>query len=270
MSSMTASSGAALTWQLNGTRAQFCIDGWTGSVDLELPMRGATLSDGAAIRPGDLDVLGIEVAHAPGRPGKLIDAYVRDADLIAVYAEQSAQPLGVQVYWSLARCELLGTSGLQIDLLASIQTQQLDVPARAVSSSRLTAREAWGTADPNWQSPRALSELTEGRSAELLPGREVPCLLAAIGTAAGGDGSTKPNSGCSYAEAMPPSDFVGSKVSVADGRMAVQHRLLDEIMEKGVIRRLRVRGACWRQPPNFALAAAMYHQFLTAQPRLTT
>ncbi len=261
---MTAPISSVATWRLSATRAEFQLDSWSGSVDLAHPERGVAVQERATIRPHGAHVLGVEVDQSGTTLGTPIDAYVREADLVARYAESKSFPFGVQTYWSLARREISGASALQIDLLISIQTSQLDVRARVGSRSKVAAAAAWYVASANAAtSPTNAVSIPTGTSG-LRDGLPAMWILSALtppdGHAAAG----------SYLEATPPTDFLGADLDSVDGALAVRRQLLDEIMEKGVIRRLACRGIFVRGPIEPEVAHGLYQELIHEKPRLTT
>jgi hypothetical protein len=74
----------------------------------------------------------------------------------------------------------------------------------------------------------------------------------------------------SYIEATPPTDFLSAELGLTEGSLAIRRQLLDEIMEKGVIRRLSCRGIFVRGPVGPKVAQTLYQELVHEKPRLTT
>jgi hypothetical protein len=110
------------------------------------------------------------------------------------------------------------------------------------------------------------------RGAVLSSDECVPCIMVDFA----GQGASQAKSGArTYVEAVQPSDFLGTEITSTEialpgDRMSVRHRLLDEVMEKGVIRRLRARGWLSDAPISPGLPAEMCRQFLAEKLPLTT
>ena len=207
-------------------------------------------------------MLGVEVGKPTAALGVPVDAYVRDADLVAVYAESSEFPFGVQIYWSLANS---GVSAdlLRIDVMVSIQTQWLDVRAHVETTSTLTATAAWHCADTPADGLAKFVTVPVGAS-RIDAARHEPWIVAEL---------VRPNgaaASASYFEAAMPSDFLGADLELSGKAFLIRRELLDETMEKGVIRRLRCCGIFAREVIQSQVAVQLADEFLGEKPRLTT
>lgn len=261
---MTAPLSSAVLWRLNTNRAEFQLDSWTGSVDLTRPERGVEVNESSTIRPSGAQVLGIEVGQHAALLGTPVDVYVRDADLVARYAESANFPFGIQTYWSLATREISGGSALQIDLLISIQTPQLGVHARVGCSSRIAISAAWQGALENTAAQSRGAELIAASTSRLLGEQGAPWILSEL--ARPGEQAAVG----SYFEATLPNDFLGADLELSAGSLAIRRQMLDETMEKGVIRRLSCRGIFVLGPVGPEVARTLFEELFSEKPRLTT
>jgi hypothetical protein len=161
--------------------------------------------------------------------GEASDAYVRGEDLVVTYRETPERPYSVQVYWSAAA----GEGGeLILDATVSIQTRAWEAYPRVTVTSKLAGAEA----DPGVEEGIAL----------LRP----------------------PGVDWTYAETALPEDFV----LVDRGRSAGGTNVwtfADQFMERGVIRRRRVRGAFLPRGADLASAQRVAVAFRADEPPLT-
>jgi hypothetical protein len=72
-----------------------------------------------------------------------------------------------------------------------------------------------------------------------------------------------------YVEATPPEDFALAAGHAANGVETLVWRWGDQFMERGVIRRLRVRGAFAPPASDAAIADRLQAELLAEQPPLT-
>lgn len=190
-------------WSLQANEATFTSADFSASISLLKPGRGVT---NISYRgdPTEGLVLGISPSeHKIEGSEEIADAYVRGSDLVVTYAQTEARPFALQIYW---RVNLVGERVVQLDGIVSLQTCLLE------SFPLITAR----TELP--------SEITDGMPA---------------GTLLRG-GSTA----WSYAELVQPEDR-GESPDIDSSnrdRVAIHHQLGGQFLEKGVIRRLRLRG----------------------------
>jgi hypothetical protein len=161
--------------------------------------------------------------------GDASDAYVRCEDLVVTYRETPERPFSVQVYWSSAA----GKSGVVIlDATVSIQTRAWEAYPRVTVASTLTGAEV-------------VSYVEDGVS-----------LLRPSGAK------------WTYAEAALPEDF--TLVSAADWASAgAAWSFADQFMERGVIRRRRVRGAFVPRDGDLDAARRLLAALGADQPPLT-
>lgn len=222
-------------WQFDGTRALLHAGGVQGMVDLARPMRGLTslIINNVAVDGG---LLGVSVEPDAGvaERGDALwqpaDAYVRGADLVVAYREPLEVSYDVEVYWRIAPAT--AALPLAVDAIVSVQT-------------------------PLWEAHPAVTVCSN------LFGRRATAV--STGLAIAGD------NGWSYVEATRPGDFA---VSTADekgsGSAAASWRFGRQFMEKGVIRRLQLRGAIVPQGTEQASVEQLRLALTAEEPPLTT
>lgn len=176
----------------------------------------------------------------------VIESYIRGRDLVAIYAQTPQRTVQPTYYWRvLENRDLAG-----IELMISMQTSLLD------SDPSLTARTVchgaahWltepGTAtmikDDTWQSPTATKGFFLFRLAD----------------------------GTSYAEMVFPADFLGASVVSDDGARHLTYQMFPEDLEKGVIRRGRIRAFFLPTEGDVAAVWDAYTELCAEEPPLTT
>lgn len=185
---------------------------------------------------------------APKGGETLIESYVRGNDLIATYAQTPSRTVQPTYYWQgLEAGPLVG-----VELMVSMQTSLLASDPTLTALTTCKGKALWISAgeavalksnsDEAWQSPA---------------GAEGFCLFRLA-------------NGISYAEMVFPADFLGARVTFKDDACQLAYRMFPESLEKGVIRRGRIRG--WFLPTDGDVDAAFkaYQQLQAEDPPLTT
>ncbi|HYO23677.1 MAG TPA: hypothetical protein VEQ85_01885 [Lacipirellulaceae bacterium] len=128
-------------WQLTGTQARLSCGALRATIDLAAPSAGMSeLEFRAAPLGGSLaGLVWDEGPAASGSPSPIwpTEAYVRGADLVALYRETPARRYSVHAYWSLAAPT--GTNLATLDATLSLQTRQWEAYPRLSVISRLSA-----------------------------------------------------------------------------------------------------------------------------------
>lgn len=159
------------------------------------------------------------------------DAYIRDNDLVVVYRETPDRPFSVQVYWSVSAAKPSGA--LMLDATVSIQTRQWEAYPRVTVTSMIE---------------RCATEVLDGGSIVVRP----------------------PGVDWSYGEATPPFDFVRRAApDNAGDHPQIAWTFGGEFMERGVIRRLRLRGAFVPRAGDGEHLQRLRAALLAEQPPLT-
>jgi hypothetical protein len=201
-------------------------------------------------------------ADVIGRGGaaEIADQYVRGTDLVAAYEPRPEGDVRPQIYWRGLPASSPGAVW-GMELIVSVQTGLLHSEPASTIFSELPADEVWRMSAEN---------AGEFLRLEMPPNREIICtpddgaplfLLRSSGDR------------FSYAQMVYPSDFHRTTITVpagpgADVRLA--HELFPDPLEKGVIRRGRVRGWILQRQDDQRAAAELYRAWLAEPPPLTT
>lgn len=187
----------------------------------------------------------------------LADSWVRGDDLVAVYAETAERAVRPEIYWrSLHRTAEVASFGME--LIISTQTALLDAPASMIASSELTATElVWL---PDSERLETAQPVPLGRAAHSFAAGQghgiVVCRLDGVPF--------------SYIEMVYPSDLSVATLSWSEGKASLQWQLFPESIEKGVIRRARLRGLFVDRTNDLAEAARQFATFAASSLPLTT
>jgi hypothetical protein len=164
-------------------------------------------------------------------PAPPSDAYARGGDLVVAYQESADRPFSVQIYWSIGQRTPL-PDALVLDGTVSIQTRQWEAYPRVTVTSHLAGAE-----------------------------RVALDAAATVVRPAGVEWS--------YVEVVPTEDFVPMPPG-NDGPAGSSGWIYDgHFMERGVIRRLRVRGAFVPRADDLEAAVRLRTHLLAEQPPLT-
>jgi len=240
-------------WKLDRLAASLHAGELSGLLDLGRLDRGIqSLRLGAVtcsgLRPFQLRLASADPTAPPPR-----DHYVRGRDLIASYQSAVDQTLPT-ICWRAA-----DTAEPTLDLAISMQTEAIQCSAGCVSTTLVEADQVWRLADVgHGQFEQILP--TGDQQLRLEPARGAGLLLFRL-----------PGVSISYAEMIAPADFCGSRLLfVDDGRnVELTTELFPEPLEKGVIRRVQLRGLILPQQSDQRLALSAYRQFVQADPVLT-
>ncbi len=254
-------------WQVTGQVAQLTAGALRASVHGTQPWQGLTelVWDEVAI-PGQ--VLGVLTAgcgpadpsggyptSAQQLPPAELEVFVRGADLVARYQQFSGQPFTCQIYWRIGQWR----SAILVDTIISVHTELLETFPSIFLESCLPGREVWQIS--------STGQPTELPAETILDSDASSCAAGIV--------SRPPGAAWSYAEMVHPEDGGAwqieklPSVSAGPPGYAIRRRLGGEFLEKGVIRRLRVRGAFLPRQGDLALATDCWASLATAAPPLT-
>jgi hypothetical protein len=242
----------ASPWNLVDTNARLA-DLLQARVDLLRPEKGLY-----GVAHGNLPLKGwrlLRIAPPPGtttRGDGLLDGYARGPDLVATYAQTAHRNVRSQYYWrSIGNGEYCG-----IELILSVQTSLLDSQPAMHVESQLGRGEVV-----------RLMDLGTRRFVSV-PGGANHSATVADGT---GLLLMRPEEWdeLSYAEMVHPSDFVRADVSADNSGVKLRTELFPESLEKGVIRRARMRALIIARSADEAVAAGLWSDFTAAAPPLT-
>lgn len=235
-------------WQLAESDARLQIGPLLANVDLLQPASGLhQLSWQNSSFAGNL--LGVSVAEASGAPTNLstdgIDKFVRGGDLVANYPQCESQPFTLHIYWRKTKAD---SQLVILDAIVSLQTSLLECFPKAILTTELPASEAWIV--PGDGSPEKLEQQMESSE-------HAGILLRGVGIAG------------SYFEVTHPDDLGEWRVATSAATTKIERGLGGEFQEKGVIRRLRVRGALLDAENDLEVSAQIIQDFAASPPPLT-
>ncbi len=248
-------------WRLEGTAAQLTSGQLAATIDLLRPADG--LRD-VRFRQQPLErsqLLQVQLQpNLPSEPDELLDAYVRGHDLIATYAQRPPRTVRPQIYW-----RAIGTGqsdeAAGVELILSAQTSFLDSDPALSLASAVLASEVWRLKDV---SQNVLEQLELSMDLPIAP------------TSNDGTGLflfRSPKASFSYVEMVHPTDFAAAQLSLDDAAhnvIRLTHHLFPEHLEKGVIRRGRIRSLFVPRDTDQQTAFEHYQTFATSPPPLTT
>ncbi|MBX7168362.1 MAG: hypothetical protein K1X74_18650 [Pirellulales bacterium] len=209
----------------------------------------------AGISCDDLKLLGVLIDAKADALVPQSDCFTRDGDLVTTFDPTEARPARVQIYWRWGQAPCVPEAALAvIDLQVSTQTDLLDSwPALATRSVIASNTVEQLTATGQWQ------RWTTGIPLTAMP---VAFEIEA--------GQTK----LRYVEMLHPDDareFADptSCCTLGTGGWVLQHRLFGERLEKGVIRRARVRGLFLPANLDARVVLSAYQAWADFAPPLT-
>jgi hypothetical protein len=186
---------------------------------------------------------------------RVTDQYIRGRDLVLSSETVSDDRLRCQFYWRLLSWNDLPANGLE--LIVSVQTGLLDSNPASDVQSQLDADEVLKWRANRWE-PVSWSTSPEDPPI----GQAVGLLLFRLHGVP-----------FSYLEMVHPADHYRSGVSRIGGsahQMRSHFELFPEHLEKGVIRRARLRGCLLPRDRDTATAEILHREFAASAPPLTT
>lgn len=229
-------------WRISGGQGILNSVGVSAEVNLTNPALGIQHIKFAG---QSLDMTPLKLTpHPPSTDGEQLgEAYVRATDLIASYAQTPPRTAHPQVYWRLlSRDDARG-----IELIVSMQTSLLD------SNPRLHIVSAYPPAE-------LLQARVDGSfSTDDVGNGDSPGLFLVRPS----------NADYSYSEMVFPSDFLGATVTSDVNGLQLSYELFPEDLEKGVIRKGRVRAIWLPRQNDEAIAWSIYRELVAQGPPLT-
>lgn len=241
-------------WKLDGTDGTLELGGSVTRVDAAHPHQGFLSS---ASNGRFMQLLPTESPAAKSL--KLVEAYVRGNDLVALYEPLAPHQVQPSVYWRARWDEPRQAVG--VEMIVSMQTSLLDSNPETVVATGMPIGDVWGP-----------GETVE--STQQLEYNQFPLTLTTT------DRSHPPSlviyqprdTPFAYVEMVHPADFVATQVELNKwGESWATTRLFSERLEKGVIRRARIVG--WHLPRKSNVQKAaweLYSQFAAEPLPLTT
>lgn len=216
---------------------------------------------GLAVRPlgqtpggsWTVSVLGVAAGLVASRSaGNPQEAFLRGDDLIASYPEAPGRPFSLRIYW---RAVDVPGALLAVDVVVSLETPQLESFPDILTQSRLPGGPVW---------------LVGGRGGSTTPVAQGKVNSTAETLALGL--LLRPTAAdWSYLEISPPEDQAQWQWSRhAEDGWVLRRQMGGSFLEKGVLRKLRVRGAFLPRTADLELATASLEQLAAAKLPLTT
>ncbi len=182
-------------------------------------------------------------------PGpRLVEAIHRASDLTAIYAETEGQPIRTQLQWRVS--ESMEPLRVVVDFIVSAETSQLDSDPRIRVSSTVGGGP--------WR------QLRKAGAEHQFAGLDDTVELS--GCSAGVHVVPIANAGVQYAQLLLPSDETSVIHShrQSNGTCTLHTVMFRERLEKGVIRRVRIRGVMSECELDVRLAAQWAEQLRAA------
>lgn len=251
-------------WLLDSTAAvaRLELPGLIGTVDLNQPAAGFRPERLAGAPAGHLKAfLALDLTREGRRDTRVrpVECFVRGDDLVAYYPETDHR-FRSQVYWRLLRATPAHPE-FGLEVIASVETDLLDSEPRFVARSEMQARQfgVFIQEAPHFQ-PLDTSPSSGARDFRPAPN---------------GLWARPPETELIYLEFPHPRDTVAARLtySSAGGDLVrtvqFEHNLLHEFLEKGVLRRCRLRGVFLPPDDLDALGPLALQRFMTAELPLT-
>jgi len=252
-------------WTLDSAAAIATLDipGLSGTVDLGQPAAGFRLKSlqGHSVESFK-SLLAIDLGQpgSGGSRGRPTEFFVRGCDLIATYPESDRQ-IRSQIYWRAIPATATSPE-FGLEVMASLQTDLLDSDPRFVARTELAATTVEQLREGD---PRQLQPLSFDSVAGVCELRPPPAALLFRST----------DFPLAYLEIPFHGDAVATRLArqASPGgekpRIRVEHDLLHEFLEKGVIRRCRLRGLFVPASGGDPLAREVVERFHQAELPLT-
>jgi hypothetical protein len=236
----------ASPWHVEPGRALLDWRGIRAELDLSRPSEGLQLKQALGHETLGKELLGVSFERS-AQDASDCDAYARGLDLIATYAEAPERPFRVQTYWRCVEFPVESTpEALAVDLEVSVQTPLLDclpqVSTRSAVRSSAMIETTQVTAPETGGVDNNASALSHGG--------------LVLSVAADDDGNA-----WQYAEMIHAEDSRSGSAEMLDGSWRLEHELFEPGLEKGVIRRVRVRGLIYPGAFDRALVEIAYRHF---------
>ncbi len=247
---------AVSPWRIEDQQVALAWRGLQARLNLARPDLGLSVESFDSAPLSSVAVLGV-VFPAVAQDVAQCDAYTRVSDLVATYPVATSRPFRVQAYW---RCvaDPLGddVAALAIDLQLSVQTPLLDCTPVVHTRTQLNQTAALQRAHLRTMSLHGDASLVNADAAR---GGEVFTARLAE--------SPRP---IQYIEMIHASDLQSHRLDAHDACWRLEHDLFEPGLEKGVIRRVRVRGLFHAGAADEQLVERAYQIFHNAALPLTT
>ncbi len=225
-------------WNLQGTIARVSRHTLAGQVDVSFPWRG--FEPAAAPRAGVALLKVFTRATALDAPETLVEHYDRGVDLVATYAQTPERNFRPQVYWRVIEQPVdAAAASAGLEVIVSTQTSLLDSQPLVALESVLPPGEV--------QLWSAQGEPLTASSGVWQTGSAAACVVL-----------FRPRDwSLSYCELAQAADISAMQVELGEFP-SIRWQMFPESLEKGVIRRGRVRGVFLPREQDEQLARAAW------------
>lgn len=192
----------------------------------------------------------------PAAAEELVDCYTRGSDLVAKYAQTPQRSVAPTLYW---RHLNLAAPLAGIELLVSMETSLLDSDPKLRSVSQYEGEALWLTRGDDGVNVSEVECNSANDSVWESPSGESGFFLFRLR-----------DYEASYAEMVLPADFQGARLTQTSAGVQLTYELFPESLEKGVIRRGRIRSLFLPRQNDAESAWQVYEDLCADRPPLTT
>ena len=212
------------------------VDDLAACLDLIPLPRFTSIRCGDVTSPVEILRVGFDALRAEEVGPTECEWYLRNRDLMAIYQLVPEHQLRLVMRWRALRPGA-AHGGAGVDLAISLQTNLLDADPAMTVASTLPCEEGLGWSD-------------DGHLVDLADRPDLPLRLV------------RPGAGPSYVEMVHPDDAVQLAARMGNSNVELNARFFDERLEKGVIRRVRLRAVWLPRDRDVDAARALYADFL--------
>jgi hypothetical protein len=227
-------------WKIDGENVQLTLNQWEANYRITQPGKGMILR---SLSPRQQQATICMISPGVGGAARPTESYIRNNDLIVDYAQQNTEQFSYETYFRSLPSIGQWTFGLEIWL--SVQTNLLDSTPN-IDFSCDTSEQAWAI-QHDWNQPSS----------------QTPWFLTS---------ATASSQSPHLAVMVHPLDVEQTKIIRSDTNPSwIALKLFSEFMEKGVIRRgrLRIYASSAATPDSDDLRKA-YDDFVKSELPLTT
>lgn len=248
-------------WHLDQNKAVLESRTLAIEIDIQSPHSGAVFcqAEGKTWRGANLLQI-LSISSDEAGVAKCENVHRRGFDLVVDYRMSKVPEFTWQVYWRVLT-DLDSQHALGgVELILSVQTELLDSdPRMLVESHFVNSRLLQVAGGP----PAAVEPIEVDAADSLSPVKLNPPGILMVRPCEGS---------CSYLELVHPSDFIDVRVlrkSPDSSDFASRFTMFEAPLEKGVIRRGRLRALLLSREDDVASARACYEQFVASPIPLT-